>query len=142
MSDTYSKIYIQVVFAVKNRDKLLHISWRQEVFKYIAGIVNAKGHKCYIVNGVEDHVHLLISIKPSLSISDLVRDVKNNSSNYINDRKFLKLKFSWQAGYAVFSYSADVINLVYNYIQNQEAHHKKITFQSEYEKFIEEFPFE
>lgn len=143
MAGTYSQIYIQVVFAVKGRANLLQKAWRDEVFiKYIAGIIKEKGQKSIIVNGVGDHVHCFIGLKPSITISDLVRDIKNNSSRFINEKKFVKGKFQWQEGYAVFSYSNSQIEQVYNYIQNQEEHHKKRTFKEEYIEFLEKFQIE
>ena len=99
MTKTYSQIYIQYVFAVKYRQNLLHKSWREELFKYMAGIIREKGQKPIIVNGVEDHVHIFVGLKPAMSISSLIRDVKNNSTNFINDRGLVKGKFSWQEGY-------------------------------------------
>jgi putative transposase len=142
MSNTYSSLYIQIVFAVKNREKLLHSSWRENIFKYMSGIINAKGHKAYIINGVEDHVHILMSIKPGTSISELVRDIKNNSTNYIKDHKWTRFQFSWQEGFGAFSYSQKDVDKVYKYIQNQEAHHKQIDFKSEYVRFLTEYNIE
>lgn len=138
-SGSYSKIYIQVVFAVKGRQNLLHESFRQEVFKYMAGIIEAKGQKSIIVNGVSDHVHLFIGLKPSIAISDLIRDVKNNTSNFINDKKFLPGKFSWQVGFGAFSYSQSHIERVYNYILNQEKHHQTKSFKGEYMELLQKF---
>ena len=106
MPGTFSQIYIQVVFAVKRRENLLQKPWRDEVFKYMAGIIKEKNQKPIIVNGVTDHVHLFIGLKPVMSLSDLVRDVKNNTTNFINDRKFLNTKFSWQEGYGAFTVGA------------------------------------
>lgn len=144
MPGTYSQIYIQIVFAVKGRQNLLHKAWRNDVFKYISGIIKEKGHKPIIVNGVGDHVHLFIGLKPAMSISDFVRDVKNNSSKFINESKWLTHKFAWQEGYGAFSYSHSHIQNVYNYILNQEAHHEKKSFKEEYYEFLERFdiPFE
>lgn len=142
MAGTYSQIYIQVVFAVKGRQNLLANEWRQEVFKYMAGIIKNKGQKPIIINGVSDHVHVFIGLKPSMALSDLVRDVKNNSTNFINDNNWIKGKFSWQEGYGVFSYSHSQVENVYNYILNQEQHHKKQTFQEEYMDFLKKFEVE
>lgn len=144
MSGTYHQIYIQYVFAVKGRENLLHKPWREDVFKYISGIITSKGQKSIIVNGVSDHVHLMVGLKPSQCASDLIRDVKNNSSNFINDQKFLKGKFAWQEGYGVFSYSHSQLDNVYKYILNQEEHHRKKTFKAEYTEFLKKFeiPFE
>ncbi|MHB2154796.1 IS200/IS605 family transposase [Calditrichota bacterium GD2] len=142
MADTYSKIYIQVIFAVKGRQNLLQKSWRDEVFKYMTGIIKNKGHKSIIVNGVSDHVHCFIGLKPFMALSDLVRDIKNNSSNFINDRGFVQGKFEWQAGYGAFSYAHSQLDTVYKYILNQEAHHKKKTFREEYYNFLKKFEIE
>lgn len=142
MANTYSQIYIQVVFAVQGRQNLLIKEWRQEVFKYMAGIIKNKGQKPMIVNGVEDHVHMFVGLKPSMALSDLIRDVKNNSSNFINDNQWIKGKFNWQEGYGAFSYGHSQIEAVYNYIQNQEAHHAKQSFQDEYLDLLKRFEVE
>lgn len=142
MAGTYSQIYIQVVFAVKGRQNLLHKSWRDEVFKYISGIIKNKGHKPIIVNGVEDHVHVFLGLKPSMALSDLVRDFKNNSSNFINDNHWVKGKFCWQEGYGAFSYSHSQIAYVYNYILNQEQHHARQRFKEEYLDLLKRFEIE
>lgn len=142
MAGTYSQIYIQVVFAVQGRQNLLHKDWREEVFKYMAGIIKNKGHKPYIVNGVEDHVHAFLSLKPALALSDLVRDVKNNSSNFINDHRWIKGKFCWQEGYGAFSYSHSQIAYVYDYIANQEKHHARQQFRDEYLDLLKKFEIE
>ena len=139
MAGTFSQIYIQYVFSVKGRDNMLQNPWRDEVFKYIAGIIKGKNQKPIIVNGVTDHVHIFIGLKPVISISDLVRDIKNNSSNFINSQKFTKGKFFWQEGYGAFSYSHSQIENVYRYIMNQEEHHKKKTFKDEYIEILQKF---
>ena len=136
MAGTFSQVYIQVVFAVKGRENLISNEWKEELHKYISGIITAKGQKAIIVNGVSDHIHCFIGLKPSIAISDLVRDIKNNSTNFINDRKFIKGKFRWQEGFGVFSYSQSQIKDVYNYILNQEEHHRKKTFNDEYIEFL------
>lgn len=142
MTKTYSQIYIQYVFAVKYRQNLLHKSWREELFKYMAGIIREKGQKPIIVNGVEDHVHIFVGLKPAMSISSLIRDVKNNSTNFINDRGLVKGKFSWQEGYGAFSYAQSQISNVFRYIENQEEHHRKRTFRDEYLDFLKKFEIE
>jgi REP element-mobilizing transposase RayT len=142
MAGSYSQIYIQIVFAVKGRANLLRKPWRIEVFKYIAGVIREKGQKPIIVNGVSDHVHVFVGMKPSMSISDLVRDIKNNSSKFINESGFLKQKFAWQAGFGAFSYSQSAVGNVYRYIENQEAHHAKQTFKEEYLEVLERFEIE
>ena len=139
MPGTFSQIYIQCVFAVKGRQNLLSKVWKDDLFKYIAGIITNKGHKSIIVNGVSDHVHLFIGMKPSMALSDLVRDVKNNSSNFINDNGWLPQKFAWQEGYGAFSYSHSQIQQIYNYVLNQEEHHRKKTFKEEYLDFLDKY---
>ena len=116
--------------------------WQDEVFKYMSGIIKNKGQKPIIVNGVSDHVHVFVGLKPVMALSDLVRDMKNNSSNFINDHSWIKGKFSWQEGYGAFSYSHSQIENVYNYILNQETHHHKQIFRDEYLDFLKKFEIE
>ena len=142
MADTFSQIYIQYVFAVKGRENLLEKPWRNEVFKYIAGIIKGKNQKSIIVDGVADHVHVFVGLKPAQNISDLIRDIKNNSSRFINEQNFVKGKFQWQEGYGVFSYAHSQIDNVYQYIARQEEHHQKKTFKEEYLEFLERFDVE
>ena len=142
MPGTFSQIYIQVVFAVKGRENLINKTWKEELNKYIAGIIKGKDQKPIIVNGMPDHIHAFIGLRPSMSISDLVRDIKNNSTNFINERNFVKGKFSCQEGYGAFSYSHSQIQNVYDYILNQEEHHKKKTFKEEYLDFLNKFEVE
>lgn len=139
MAGTFSQIYIQVIFAVQGRQNLIHKEWKDELHKYISGIITNKKQKSIIVNGMPDHIHAFIGLKPAVAVSDLVRDIKNNSSNFINDNKFVKGKFSWQEGYGAFSYGHSQINTVYNYILNQETHHRKRTFREEYLEFLKKF---
>jgi putative transposase len=138
MAGTFSQIYVQIVFAVKGRENLIGENWKYELNKYIAGIIKAKGQKSIIVNGMPDHIHAFIGLKPIMAISDLVRDIKNNSTNFIN-KKYVKGKFSWQEGYGAFSYAHSQVEVVYNYILNQEKHHKKKTFQEEYYEFLKKY---
>lgn len=142
MAGTYSQIYIQIVFAVKGRENLLQREWRADVFKYMSGIIRNKGHKPIIVNGVSDHVHIFVGLKPSMALSDLVRDIKNNSSNFINDHAWIKGRFCWQEGYGAFSYSHSQIAYVYDYILNQETHHARQIFKDEYMDFLKKFEIE
>ena len=142
MPGTFSQIYIQIVFAVKGRENLIAKSWQDDLHKYIAGTIKGKEQKSIIVNGMPDHIHAFVGLKPSTAISDLVRDVKNNASNFINERKFVKGKFSWQEGYGAFSYSHSHISNVYNYILKQEEHHKKRTFKEEYLELLKKFEIE
>ena len=136
MPDTFSQIYIQYVFAVKGRENLIKPSFQDELYKYIAGIVNGKDQKTLAVNGMPDHFHVLVGLKPAMRISDLIRDVKNNSTNFINEKGILKQKFSWQDGYGAFSYSESNFGNVIDYIKNQKEHHKKKTFRQEYLAFL------
>jgi REP element-mobilizing transposase RayT len=142
MAGTYTQIYIQYVFAVKGRQNLLQKPWREEVFKYMVGIINGKNQKSIIVNGVADHVHVFVGLRPSMSVSNLIRDVKNNSSDFINDRQFLPYDFSWQDGYGAFSYAHSQMDAVYKYILNQEKQHRKKTFKEEYLEFLQKFEVE
>jgi putative transposase len=142
MPGTFSQLYIQVIFAVKGRENLIANSWKTQLHKYIAGIIKGKNQKSIIVNGMPDHIHAFIGLKPAMAISDLVRDIKNNASNFVNDHKFVRGKFSWQSGYGAFSYSHSHIGNVYNYILNQEKHHKKKTFKEEYLEFLAKFEVE
>ena len=136
---TYSQIYIQIVFAVKNRQALIANSWQEELYKYVTGIVQNKGQKMLAINGMPDHIHIFIGMRPTQSISDLMQDIKGNSSKWINEKKFLKVKFEWQEGFGAFSYSKSHVNKVIDYIKNQEVHHKKETFRDEYLKFLKAF---
>ncbi len=144
MPGTFSQIYIQVVFAVKSRQNLIHTSFEKEVYKYISGIITGKEQKSLAVNGMPDHIHLLVGLKPAMRVSDLVRDIKNNATNFINDMGWLKNKFSWQEGYGAFSYSESNYGKVIDYIKNQKQHHRKQTFRQEYLSFLKKFnvPFE
>jgi len=142
MAGTYSQIYIQVVFAVKGRENNISNNWKNELYKYIAGIIKSKGQKPIVVNGMPDHIHVFIGIKPSIAISDLIRDIKNNSSKFINDNKLVIGKFSWQEGFGSFSYSHSHIEKVYKYIIDQEKHHRIKTFKEEYLDFLNNYEIE
>src|SRR5690606_29715317 len=106
--------------AVKGRENLIKKDWKDNIHGYISGIITNKGQKSIIVNGMADHIHAFVGLRPSIAISDLVRDIKNNSTNYINDNKLVRGKFSWQEGYGAFSYGQSQIDQVYRYILNQE----------------------
>jgi REP element-mobilizing transposase RayT len=129
---TFTQMYVQLVFAVKNRDAVLTKNFRTRVFEYISGIITNLKHKSIIVNGTSNHVHILIGLNPSVSISDTVHDIKRSSSLFINNEKLCPGKFSWQEGYGGFTYSRSQIADIYGYIENQESHHKKRTFREEY----------
>ncbi len=139
MANTYSQIYIHIVMVVKNRESLIVSRHQSEIFKYMSGIVSNKGHKSIIINGMPDHVHILIGLNPTFAISDLVREVKKSTSSFINNKGYLKGKFYWQQGYGAFSYSRSQLDKVYNYILNQERHHKKSDFKTEYLNLLDEF---
>ncbi len=142
MANTYSQILIHVVFTVKGRGNLIDKRWRSDLHKYISGIITSKGQKSIIVNGVGDHIHCFIGLKPSMSLSELIRDVKNNSSKFINENQLVKGKFQWQEGFGAFSYATSQVKNVYNYILNQEEHHKKSTFKEEYIDLLETYEVE
>ena len=125
MPNTYTQLYIQFVFAVKGRRSLIGKSWKDEMYKYITGVVQNNKSKMIAINGVEDHIHIFIGYKPSVSIPDLIKDIKVASSLWVNDKKFITEKFNWQEGYGAFSYGQSQIDTVCKYIINQEEHHKK-----------------
>ena len=139
MPGTFSQVYIQVVFAVKGRENLIGKAWKEELHKYIAGIIKGKDQKPIIVNGMPDHIHAFIGLRPSMQISEVVSEIKNNSTNFINEKGFVHGRFSWQEGYGAFSYGHSQIDKVYNYILNQEEHHKKTTFREEYMGLLKKF---
>ena len=139
MANTYTQIYIQIVFAVENRISLIKDQWREELHKYITGIVQNHKHKLIAINSMADHIHIFIGMKPIQSISDLLQDIKEYSSKWINRNNFVMGHFNWQAGYGAFSYSHSHIDSVVKYIQNQKRHHQKKTFRQEYIEFLEKF---
>lgn len=136
MASTFSQIYIHVVFAVKGRESLIRPSWEEELYKYITGIVRNKEQKMLAINGMPDHIHFFIGMKPSACLSDLVREIKKASHDFVRERKFTKYKFQWQEGYGAFSYSHSALDNVIGYINNQKAHHRKQTFKEEYKVFL------
>ncbi|MEO6167444.1 MAG: IS200/IS605 family transposase [Chitinophagales bacterium] len=142
MANTYSQIYIQIVFAVQGRLNLIKDEFRIELEKYICGIVKNKGQKPISIFCMPDHSHLLVGLQPSMSVSDLMRDVKSNSSGFIRDKKWIKGKFNWQEGYGAFSYSRSQLDQVVKYILNQPQHHRKKTFREEYLGFLKKFEIE
>ncbi|MFN5841608.1 MAG: IS200/IS605 family transposase [Bacteroidota bacterium] len=139
MANTYSQIYLQIVFSVKGRQNLISKNWKEELYKYICGIVNGKEQKVYAIGGVADHIHILVSIKPTIALSDLVRDIKANSSKWINEKGFIKGKFQWQEGFGAFSYAHSQLDIIIAYINNQEQHHLKKTFRDEYTELLQKF---
>ncbi len=139
MANTYTQINIHVVFSVKGRENMLTKNFRSRLFEYLSGIVNNKGNYSLAVNGYKDHVHLFFELNPMLALSDLVRDIKSNSTAWINDNKFVKGKFSWQTGYGAFSYSKSQRDKVINYVKGQEKHHAEKTFKEEYFALLKKF---
>ena len=142
MADTYSQIYIQIVFSVQNRKALIHESFETELYKYISGIIQNKGQKLIAINGMPDHIHIFIGMKPNCCLSDLVREIKKSSNSFINEKQFTKVPFYWQEGFGAFSYSFSHIDTVVNYIKNQKSHHKAKSFKEEYLEFLEKFKIE
>ena len=142
MANTYTQIHIQCVIAVKYRQSLINKEWKERLQMYITGIVQNQGHKMLAINSMPDHLHLFFGLRPNQSISDLMRIVKSESSEWINSQKFNPETFRWQEGYGAFSYSRSQVQTVCNYISNQEEHHKKKTFAEEYEDFLKAFEIE
>jgi len=136
MANTYSQLYYHIAFAVKGRKYLVSESWQDELYQYITGVIRNKNQKLMIVNGMPDHVHLLIGASPNCNLSDLVRDVKSNSSKWINEKNFLSGKFAWQTGFGAFTISHSHIEKIVHYIKNQQVHHKTKTFREEYQEFL------
>ncbi|MEZ4912255.1 MAG: IS200/IS605 family transposase [Saprospiraceae bacterium] len=142
MAGTFSQIYIQLVFAVRGRENLIHSEWEEELYKYISGIVRNKEQKLIAINGMPDHIHILIGMRPNCCLSDLVREIKKSSNQFINEKKLSNFKFQWQEGYGAFSYSRSSLDNVINYISHQKEHHKKQSFKEEYTSFLNKFQIE
>jgi putative transposase len=142
MSDTFSKIYIHVVFAVKNRHALIQSSWDEHLYKYITGIVQNKGQKMLAINGTSNHIHFLIGMKPSCCLSDLVREIKKSTNMFIKENNYTNYHFAWQEGFGSFSYEHSQISFISDYILNQKEHHKNNTFKDEYIKILNAFDVE
>lgn len=139
MSNTYTQIHIQCVFAVKYRDAVINRSWKERLHKYIIAIVNNNGHKALSINSMPDHLHLFFGMRPKQSLSDLMQLVKGDSSEWINKQKLVSVKFRWQDGYGAFSYSKSHTDAVVKYILNQDEHHRKKTFLEEYQEMLKKF---
>ena len=142
MPGTFSQIYIQIVFAVKGRESLIEMEWEERLYQYITGIIRTKEQKLIAINGMPDHIHVFIGMKPSCCLSDLVREIKKSSNDFINENKLAKFRFSWQEGYGAFSYSHSQIDAVAKYILSQKEHHKKVSFKEEYIDFLKKFEIE
>ncbi len=142
MANTYTQIHIQCIFAVKFRQSCIRAEWKERLQKYITGIVQNNGHKMIAINGMPDHLHVFFGFRPNQSLSDLMRIVKGESSEWINEQKLNSSLFRWQEGYGAFSYSRSQVKVVAQYIENQEKHHRKKTFLEEYKDFLENFEVE
>ena len=144
MANTYTQMYVQLVFAVKGRKSLIEKQHRERIHQYITGIVQERGQKMLAVFCMPDHAHIFIGFKPTLIISDLVRDIKTNSTIFIKENALCRYKFEWQEGFGAFTYAHSQIDTVCKYILNQEIHHKDRSFKEEYLDFLKKFeiPFE
>ena len=142
MANTYTQIHFQVVFAVQNRQSLINKNWEDELYKYITGIIQNYDHKVLQINGMPNHIHVLFGMRPTQSLSDLMKKIKGDSSKWINQKGFVRGKFSWQAGYGGFTYSKSQLPNVIQYIKNQKEHHKRISFSEEYLNLLKEFEVE
>jgi REP element-mobilizing transposase RayT len=138
MANTYHKVYIQTVFAVKYRAALIQKNWKPQLLSVMGSLINEAGAKTLIVNGVEDHMHCFFSMPPSISISEIMKITKAKSSKWINENDLLPCRFEWQVGFGAFSYNKSAIHNVYRYIENQETHHQKKTFKVEYVALLKE----
>jgi len=142
MANTYHQIYLQIVFAVKYRKAIIDKSWKSQLFGVIGNLINETKCKTIIVNGVEDHVHCLLGLRPVVSVSELMKTVKAKSSRYINENSLTPGRTEWQVGYGVFSYRQNEVDMIYRYIQNQEVHHRTQAFRAEYLGLLKEFKVE
>lgn len=139
MANTYHQIYIQSVFPVKYRKAMIHPDWKPEFMAVLGNLINETDCKTILVNGVEDHVHCFFGIKPSMSVSDVMKTVKAKSSKWVNEKGLLKHRFEWQPGFGCFSYGHSQVADVYRYIKKQEDHHKKMSFREEYLRLLKSF---
>lgn len=139
MANTYSQIYIQIVFAVESRQNLIDPKHNDELQKYITGIVTARSQKLIAINNMPDHVHVLIGQRPDSALSDLIGDIKSGSTNFINRKRWVKGRFNWQEGFGAFSYSRSQLDTVIRYVKNQQKHHQRHSFRDEYIKLLERF---
>jgi REP element-mobilizing transposase RayT len=139
MANTFSQIHIQTVFAVSNRQSLIKPEFKEELYKYVSGIVRNQGQKLLAINGVADHVHILIGLRPAMALADLVQEIKADSTNFINKNRWVRGRFSWQEGYGAFSYGHSQLDTIIRYIQDQEKHHKHRSFRHEYLTLLRKF---
>lgn len=139
MANTYTQLYIHIIFAVKGRANLISTKWKDELYKYITGIITNKKQKLISINGMPDHIHMLVGVKPDVIISNLVRDVKANSSRFINSKQWVSGNFQWQNGFGAFTLGHSQLNSIINYIKTQEEHHKIKSFEEEYIDFLKKY---
>ncbi|WP_318349074.1 IS200/IS605 family transposase [Aquipluma nitroreducens] len=139
MANTYTQLYIHYVFAVQNRLSLINDNWQSDLYKYMNGIIEQQGHKPFVINGMPDHVHVLVSMSPKQAPSDLMFHIKRSSSLWINKHKFVAGIFSWQEGFGAFTYGKSQLPNISRYIDNQQKHHQKHTFYEEYLDFLKAF---
>jgi putative transposase len=137
MANTYTQIHIHVIFAVKFRAGLIKNEWKNDLYKYITGIAQNNQHKILAINGMPDHIHILIGMRPNQSLSDLIQDIKGSSSKWINTQNFVKGKFEWQQGFGAFACSKSHVPKVISYIENQESHHSSASLVDEYKQVLE-----
>lgn len=142
MANTFSQIYIQTVFAVSGRLALITQDFKEELHKYITGIVRKKDQKLISINGMSDHIHILIGLRPAMAQAELVRDIKSDSSEWVNKKKLARGKFGWQEGYGAFSYGHSQLDVIIRYIQNQEKHHRRRSFKDEFLTLLRKFKIE
>ena len=139
MANTYTQLYIHIIFAVKGRANLISTKWKDELYKYITGIITNKKQKLISINGMPDHIHMLVGVKPDVIISNLVRDVKANSSRFISSKQWVSGNFQWQNGFGAFTLGHSQLNSIINYIKTQEEHHKIKSFEEEYIDFLKKY---
>lgn len=139
MPNTYTQIHLHLVFAVKHRTAVITPAWKHDLYNYITGIIQNHTHKLLAINGMPDHIHILIGMRPTQSLSDLMQAIKQSSSKWVNDNRLTRGRFAWQEGYGAFSYGKSQLPAVISYIENQEEHHRKRTFLDEYRQFLDTF---
>ena len=139
MANTYTQLYIQCVFAPKYRAALIHPDWEGRLRAYITQIAQTHKHKMLAINNMPDHLHLFVGLNPNQSVSDMIRFIKGDSSEWINKEKLTAGKFFWQEGYGAFSYSKSQVDSVVRYIAGQKEHHRKVSFLDEYRQMLDKF---
>jgi putative transposase len=136
MANTYTQLYVHIIFAVKGRTNLISKNWKEKLYQYLTGIATNKQVKMMTVNGMPDHIHILLGFKPDNNLSNIIRDIKANSSKWINENRFVQGKFEWQNGFGAFTIGQSQVQTVINYIRNQEEHHRIKSFKEEYLDFL------